>query len=190
MSRTLRVALSCAVVVAAPLGAQRPPVRPPPAKGTPPPAAVPIPVDPDSSRGDDEAFATLPEAAREALDVRRQLQPWEGDPGLTCVPLSTTSDGSRRQRVQGKLADSRALVVFARVDRRGVLRRVEFVRRTANGGQVGYTWDAEGDLTTRTDWPPELTNPSSHPVPRGSPIPRALRGLGRLVMAWPCAPTS
>lgn len=172
--------------------AQRPPI--PPTKGTPrvtsPSTNPPVPVDADSAKGDGEAFASLPEPVLEVLDVRRQLQPWDGDPGLTCVPLSTTSDGSRRQRVQGRLADARALVVFARVDRRGALRRVEFVRRLPNGGQAGFTWDAEGDVTTRTDWPPGLTNPSSHPVPRGSPIPRALRGLGRLVMAWPCAATS
>jgi len=171
-------------VSAAPVAAQRPKVEPPP-----PAKAAPIPVDADSAKGDDEAFAALPDPVREVLDVRRQLQPWDGAPGLTCVPLSTTSDGSRRQRVQGRLDDARALVVFARVDRRGALRRVEFVRRLADGGQVSYTWDAEGDATTRTDWPPELTNPSSHPIPRGGPIPRALRGLGRLVMAWPCAPS-
>lgn len=186
-SATLRAG-TCLTLLAVPALAQRPRVPPPPPAGKGP-AMAPIPVDADSAKGDDEAFASLPEPVRELLDVRRQLQPWEGEVGLTCVPLSTTTDGSRRQRVQGRLADGRALVVFARVDRRGAIHRVEFVRRLANGGQAGYTWDANGDVTTRTDWPPDLSNASSHPVPRGGPIPRALRGLGRLVMAWPCAPT-
>lgn len=146
---------------------------------------APIPVSPDSARADSAAFAALPAGVREVLDIRAQLQPSGGDPGLTCVPLSTTSDGSRRQRIQGRL-DGRGVVVFARASRNGVLSRVEFVRRLPDGGQHGYTWDAQGDATTAMVWPPGSTDAASHPVPKGSPIPRAVRGLGRLVLAWRC----
>lgn len=153
----------------------------------PAPRPAPIPISPDSARGDAEAFESLPAPVREVLDIRRQLQPAGGDPGLVCVPLSTTSDGSRRQRVQGRLADGLGVVVFARASRNGALSRVEFVRRIPSGGQRGYTWDAQGDATTAMEWPPGSTEAQSHPVPRGSPIPRALRGLGRIVLTWTCS---
>ncbi len=146
---------------------------------------APIPVSPDSARADSAAFAALPPGVRTVLDIRAQLQPDGADPGLACVPLSTTSDGSRRQRVQGRL-DGLGVVVFARASRTGVLSRVEFVRRLPGGGQHGYTWDAAGDATTAMEWPPGSSEAVSHPVPKGSPIPRAVRGLGRLVLAWPC----
>lgn len=146
----------------------------------------PIPISTDSALADDEAFRTLPRSAREVLDVRRHIRPGAADAGITCVPLSTTSDGSRRLRLQGRLTDGLALVVFARATRRGTLARVEFVRRLATGGQAGYTWDAEGDATTAMDWPPGSTEATTHPVPRGGPIPRALRGLGRIVLSWRC----
>lgn len=142
----------------------------------------------DSGRGDQLAFETLPPPVREVLDVRRELQPEGGDPALVCVPLSGTSDGSRRQRVQGRLYGF-GLVVFARATRSGTLARVEFVRRLPDGSQRGYTWDAEGDATTAMEWAPGSTNAESYPVPRGSPIPRAVRGLGRIVLTWPCRST-
>lgn len=170
--------IALAAIALAPVtgAAQRPPASRP----------APIPISADSARGDAEAFEALPTAVREVLDVRRQLQPVGGDAGLVCVPLSTTSDGSRRQRIQGRLADGLGLVVFARASRNGALSRVEFVRRLASGGQRGYTWDAQGDATTAMEWPPGSIEAQSFPVPRGSPIPRALRGLGRLVLTWPC----
>ncbi|MBK6487706.1 MAG: hypothetical protein IPF98_12690 [Gemmatimonadetes bacterium] len=149
----------------------------------------PIPFPSDSGRGDQLAFESLPDAVREVLDVRRDLQPQGGAKGFTCIPLSFTSDGSRRQRVQGRLQGYYGLVVFARVARDGTLARVEFVRRLADGSQRGYTWDAAGDATTAMEWPPGSTEAESHPVPRGSPIPRAVRGLGRLVLTWRCAET-
>lgn len=172
------------------LQAQRP-ARPPTARVAPPETRQrrvlePIPISTDSALADDEAFRTLPRPAREVLDVRRHIRPTGNDPGITCVPLSTTSDGSRRLRLQGRLTDGLALVVFARATRRGTLARVEFVRRLATGGQTGYTWDAEGDATTAMDWPPGSTEATTHPVPRGGPIPRALRGLGRIALSWRC----
>lgn len=147
---------------------------------------APIPFPSDSGLGDQRAFESLPSPVREVLDVRRELQAKGGDPSLVCVPLSTTSDGSRRQRVQGKPYGF-GLVVFARASRSGTLARVEFVRRLADGSQRGYTWDAEGDATVAMEWPAGSTQAETHPVPRGGPIPRAVRGLGRLVLTWPCS---
>jgi hypothetical protein len=144
----------------------------------------PIPYPADSLRADEQAFDNLPPAAREILDVRRALAT-PGDPALTCIPLSSTSDGSRRQRVQGRI-DGRGLVVFARVNAKGALARVEFVRRLGDGGQRGYTWDSAGDATTMMEWPEGSTQAESSPVPRGGPVPRAVRALGRLVLTWRC----
>ncbi len=149
-------------------------------------SAKPIPSTIDSLRADSAAFAALPEQVREVLDVRSRLQQATADPNLICVPLSGTSDGSRRQRVQGRLGDGSSLVVFARVDRRGRLGRVEFVRRLPSGVQRGYTWDAAGDATVELEWPAGSIRASSGPVPTGGPIPRAVRALGRLVLTWPC----
>lgn len=175
--RMLAVALAVAAFIPVTGAAQRQSV----------PRPGPIAISPDSARGDAEAFEALPAPVREVLDIRRQLQPAGHDPGLVCVPLSTTSDGSQRQRIQGRLADGLGVVVFARASRNGVLSRVEFVRRLPSGGQRGYTWDAQGDATTAMEWPPGSTEAQSHPVPKGSPIPRAVRGLGRIVLTWTCS---
>jgi len=147
----------------------------------------PIALPPDSIDGDNQAFDTLPLEVGRILDIRALLRESTRDPGLTCVPLSYTSDRSRRQRIQGRPADGRGLVVFARVTRAGALARVEFVRRLETGGQRGYTWDAQGDATTAMEWPAGSTQAESFPVPRGSPIPRAVRALGRLALTWRCA---
>jgi hypothetical protein len=140
----------------------------------------------DSARADSAAFDALPPALREVLDVRARVTPTSADPNVVCVVLSTTSDGSTRQRLQGRLADGTSLVVFARSSKRGALRRVEFVRKLASGEQRGFTWDAEGDATTGMEWPAGSTVSTSYKVPRGSPVPRAIRALGRLVAAWSC----
>ncbi|MBK8248933.1 MAG: hypothetical protein IPK85_16260 [Gemmatimonadetes bacterium] len=64
----------------------------------------------------------------------------------------------------------------------GGITRVEFVR-TRNGVQRGYTWDADGNVTTGVDWTPDRSRATSFPVPSGGPVPQALRGLGRRVIA-------
>lgn len=171
--------------------AQRP-ARPPATRVAPPDqrqalVLPPLPIPADSVAGDNAAFNTLPAQVRQVLDVRQHIRAFGGDPAVVCVPLSTTADGSRRQRLQGRLRDGLSLVVFARATRDGVLSRVEFVRRLPTGGQAGYTWDTQGDATMAMEWAPRSSDATSHPVPRGGPIPRALRGLGRIVLTWRCA---
>ena len=150
-------------------------------------AQAPVPTPLDSARADSAAFATLPAPVLEVLDVRRRITPESADPNVVCVPLSGTADGSRRQRLQGRLGDGTSLVVFARFTARGSLGRVEFVRRLTSGEQRGYTWDAAGDATTAMEWPAGESTASSYPIPRGGGVPRAVRALGRLVMRWSCA---
>jgi hypothetical protein len=141
----------------------------------------------DTLRADSIAFAALPAPLHELLDVRAGIQPGHGDPGVTCVPLSTTADGSRRLRLQGRLADGSSLVTFARVTGHGTLARVEFVRRLPSGEQRGFTWDLADDATTGADWAVGSTAAVTYPVPRGGPVPRAVRALGRIVATWNCA---
>ena len=152
----------------------------------PPRPATAAAFSPDSLRADSAAFDALPPPLRELLDVRTRIRRESADPNLVCVALSATSDGSTRQRLQGRLGDGTSLVVFARSSKSGALRRVEFVRRVASGEQRGFTWDAEGDETKGMDWPAGSSVSTSYPVPRGGPVPRALRALGRLVASWPC----
>ena len=147
----------------------------------------PAPADADSARADSAAFASLPPSVLEVLDVRARISPERADPNVVCVPLSATSDASRRQRLQGRLGDGTSLVVFARFTPRGSLRRVEFVRRLQSGIQRGYTWDSAGDATTAMEWPAGASEATSYPIPRGAAIPRAVRALGRLVARWSCA---
>ncbi len=140
----------------------------------------------DSLRADSAAFDALPSSLRELLDVRSRISRSSADPNVVCVALSATSTGSTRQRLQGRLGDGTSLVVFARSSKGGALERVEFVRRIGSGEQRGYTWDREGDATKAMDWPAGSTVSTTYPVPRGGPVPRAIRALGRLVAAWPC----
>lgn len=140
----------------------------------------------DSLRADSAAFATLPPVERSVLDVRDAITFASADPNVVCVLLSKTSEGSRRQRLQGKLADGTSLVVFARQSASGRLERVEFIRKMTTGEQRGFTWDTAGDLTTANEWKAGETSATTYPVPRGGPVPRALRGLGRIVMQWSC----
>ncbi|MBL8960618.1 MAG: hypothetical protein JNJ98_12255 [Gemmatimonadetes bacterium] len=128
---------------------------------------------------DSAAFASLSRVQRDLLDVRREL----ANPQLSCISLGVTPSGQERRRIQGRLQDGSSLVVFARSrPDSGVITRVEFVR-TRDGVQRGYTWDADGNVTTGVDWTPDRSRATSFPVPSGGPVPQVLRGLGRRVIA-------
>jgi hypothetical protein len=168
--------------------AQRP-ARPPATRVAPPDqrqalVLPPLPIPADSVAGDNAAFNTLPAQVRQVLDVRQHIRAFGGDPAVVCVPLST-ADGSRRQQLQGRLRDGLSLVVFARATRSTACSRA---------------WSSSGDsprvgrqayLGTRRATRPwrwvgtGLLRCHIAPVPRGGPIPRALRELG--ASCWPGA---
>jgi hypothetical protein len=85
-----------------------------------------------------------------------------------------------------------ALVLYAVADAdTGTLERVEFVRRRANQGQRGIVWERERDRTLSTWWretPWGLSRRVERgEIPRGGPVPRAMRALGRQLLTMPCA---
>jgi len=164
------------------------------AASEPPPtvAALRARVAADSLSGDSAALATLPAPLQEVLRLEPYLtNDWIArESGAECLILGDSLPDvlvEERRRVRLRLPDSSAVVVFARADRSGAtLRRVEVVRRLADE-QLGFIWDAAEDETKEVRWP---TGPGGRTEaarqPRGSPVPRALRALGRRVITLAC----
>lgn len=150
----------------------------------------------DSLAGDSAALATLPPALSAWLDV----QPYLADPQhaeLTlheCRELHSPSPELERRRLRLRIADTTAVVLYAVSDRAtGALERVEYVRRSAKFGQRGIVWERERDRTVSTWWRETPWGRSRRvergEIPRGGPVPRALRGLGRQLLLIDCAPS-
>ena len=154
------------------------------------PPAAPVVQLADSAAGDSAAFATLPPPLQRDLDVRAVLTPaaLRDTARVRCDRLGGGAGGELRHRLRARLGDRTALVVFVRADSAtGALRRVEVVRREPGRGQRGFIWNAP-DETTSVEWPAgRNTAPEAAPLPRGGPAPRALRGIGRRLLALPCA---
>ncbi len=148
----------------------------------------------DSAAGDSAAWATLPGAVRDLFAVHGSLATTavESLPFYECLQLPGRRDDELRRRLQLRFVDSSAAVLFVIADRaHGTLKRVEFVRRTPRDGQRGFIWDGVRDRTTSIWWfegPRGLSRRDERgDVPRGGPIPRAVRGLGRQLLVAPCA---
>jgi hypothetical protein len=162
----------------------------------PPPtvAALRAQVMADSLDADEAALATLPAPLQAVL----RLEPYLTDryiastAGAECFVLGDSLPDvlvAERRRVRLRLPDSTAVVVFARADREGAtLRRVEVVRRRPRGGeQLGFIWDGSDDVTTEVRWPLGVRGRTeSARQPRGSPVPRAVRALGRRLFTLTC----
>lgn len=144
----------------------------------------------DSAAGDSAALAALPPRLRQAMGIERHLtdSAIAASPGDSCriLPARTPAAAlSERRQVHLRLPDSSAVVMFVRADADGAgLERVEVVRNPVDGQQLGWVWDARDDDTIEARWP---RGPrgfiESAPQPRGGPIPRAVRALGRRVLA-------
>lgn len=147
----------------------------------------------DSAVADSAAFASLPEGLSALLDVRALLDTTtlEELPLAECVALTAPREGELRRRLRLRLPDSTSIVLYAAADRTsGTLARVEFIRRTPARGQRGLIWEAPGDRTSSVWWPEferGIRRPDRGPIPRGSPVPRAVRALGRRLLTLPCA---
>jgi hypothetical protein len=99
--------------------------------------------------------------------------------------------GELRRRLNLKLEDSASVVLYATADdSSGTLARVEFLKRTPRRGQRGLIWEAERDHTQSMWWTePERgvrRRVDRGNIPRGGPVPRALRALGRRLITLPC----
>lgn len=148
----------------------------------------------DSASADSAAFATLPPALGGWLDVRGYLDPVTRAtlPFAECTELDSPDAGLQRLRLSLRLPGDTVVVLYAVADRgSGVLDRVEFIRRTPREGQRGVVWDAQRDRTFSSWWyetPRGLGRRAERgEIPRGGPVPRALRALGRQLFTVPCA---
>lgn len=151
----------------------------------------------DSAAGDRAALVTLPPRLQEVL----RLEPYLDDsylretPGAECRELDAALPErlrAERRRVRMRLPDSSAVVVYVRVAAEsGALERVEIVRRPPEGEQLGFIWDAGDDQTVEVRWPAERRGRTEvAPQPRGGPVPRAVRALGRRALILNCEPVS
>lgn len=147
----------------------------------------------DSAVGDSAALAALPPALSEWLDVRALLTA-EAQASVElaeCQQMESPDPSLTRRRLRLRMEPSEALVLYAVADAdTGTLERVEFVRRRANEGQRGIVWERERDRTHSTWWretPWGLSRRAERgEIPRGGPVPRAMRALGRQLLTMPC----
>lgn len=144
----------------------------------------------DSLPGDSAAFATLPATLGEFLDIREELAQSDAE-HAACRVLPSRHEGEIRRRVRFEHADRSAALLYAVADpATGALTRVEYIRRVPTQGQRGLIWDRERDRTTSTWWTETAWGLSRRvergDIPRGSPLPRALRALGRQLLLVPC----
>lgn len=146
----------------------------------------------DSAAGDSAALATLPPALQAVL----RLEPYLTDRHIAATPdaeCRTLGDSlpdvlvAERRRVRLRLPDSSAVVLVTRADRESAtLRRIEVVRRL-DDEQHGFIWRDDGDQTIEVRWPEgPFGRMETAPQPRGGPVPRALRALGRRVLVLTC----
>ncbi len=146
----------------------------------------------DSLATDSAAFATLPPSLREWLDIRDYMIALPDDLS-GCSELPPRHARELRLRLRFREPDQSSTVLYAVADRTtGKLQRVEFLRPLGGRGQRGLVWEAESDRTVST-WFSETTRSYTRRVergeiPRGGPVPRALRGLARQLVLLPCAP--
>lgn len=146
----------------------------------------------DSLVADSSAFATLPEPMRAWLDIRAQIAA-RADDLAGCAELPRRHAEELRLRLRFQETDDRFTVLYAVADRgTGAIQRVEFLRPLNARAQRRLVWEAESDRTVST-WYTEGARSYAHrvergDVPRGGPVPRALRGLARQMVLLPCAP--
>lgn len=155
----------------------------------------------DSALGDAAAFASLPPALGPWLDIRPLLTDDALDalPLAECRELEPTDPDRTRRRLRLRLADSTVVVLYAvagpipvaeEEPRFGRIERVEFIRRTPRQGQRGILWDGDRDRTVSTWWNETQWGLSRRvergELPRGGPVPRAMRALGRQLFLLDC----
>jgi hypothetical protein len=151
----------------------------------------------DSAPADEAAFASLPEALQRIFAVRELIgtDALDSLPLYECIQIPGRRDDEVRRRLQVRLRDSSAAVLYVIADRElGALKHVEFLRRIPREGQRGFIWDRVRDRTVSVWWFEGSAGISRRDergdIPRGSPVPRAVRGLGRQLFIAPCADSS
>jgi len=141
------------------------------------------------ARADSAAVAATPPGLVDVL----ALDPYLRDdyvrttPGASCVLQSEPSELEERRRVRAPLPDSALVIVYVRAESDTALGRIEVLRRAPSGDQIGVTWAAEGDEVAVVRWPYGPDAPAERGIyPRGGPLPRILRRIGRQARALTC----
>jgi hypothetical protein len=150
----------------------------------------------DSLAADSAAFDELPPRLTPWLDVREYVSAEQllALPPAACDELPEGAPSERRVRLRLRLPDTSTVVLYAVADREhGTLERVELIRRIPNQGQRGFIWSATRDRAEAAWWvdPPwgrlgRGPRVERGEIPRSSPVPRALRALGRQLNTLPC----
>jgi hypothetical protein len=146
----------------------------------------------DSLAADSAAFTSLPPSLREWLDIREHMIALPDDLA-GCSELPPRHANELRLRLRFREDPRGTTVLYAVADRTtGALERVEFLRPLGDRGQRSLVWDSESDNTV-SRWFSEVSRTYTRRVergeiPRGGPVPRALRGLARQLVLLPCAP--
>lgn len=143
----------------------------------------------DSSVADSAALATLPPALASLFDVQPELAAGAGD---ACELLESRYDGDQRRRVRLTTRDSGTITLEVLANAAtGALTRVEFTRRVPGNGQRRLIWDGPSDRTVSLWWTQSSSGirrrAEQGNIPRGGPVPRVLRALGRQLLTVPCA---
>jgi hypothetical protein len=139
---------------------------------------------------DSAARAALPPVLAEALALDAYLNDayLSATPRAECVLQSEPGQADERRRVRAPLPDSSVVIAYVRASASDAeLRRVEMLRRAPDGEQLGVTWSGEENQTSVVRWPNGLRQPAERAVhPRGGPLPRVMRALGRRVLTLRC----
>jgi len=139
---------------------------------------------------DSAARATLPPSLAEPLAVDAYLTDAyiAATPGASCVVQSAPGASDVRRRVRAPLPDSSLIIAYVRAGAGDAeLRRVELLRRSYEREQIGFVWDSQDDEPSVVRWPYGLGRAPERALhPRGGPLPRVLRAMGRRLLTLRC----
>lgn len=150
----------------------------------------------DSAAADEAAFRELPPPLREQLDLRAHLERL-GTPHDTarvlCQEMGAVTRPEIRRRLRLRIGGEpgrpdTTVILFVRATRRTAgLERIELVRSPRGGQQRGFIWTSTSDELQSVEWIGRGANETTtYPIPAGTPAPRAVRALGRRLLAAPC----
>jgi len=141
------------------------------------------------ARADSAATAAIPPGLVDVLTLDMYLRDdyLRTTEGASCVVQSAPGAPEERRRVRAPLPDSALVIVYVRSATDTAPRRVEVLRRAGSGEQIGVAWTADENDVAVVRWPNGLDRPPEQGVyPRGGPLPRVLRALGRRARALSC----
>lgn len=153
----------------------------------------------DSAAADDAAFDEMPPPLRAQLDMRshlRRLESPHDTARILCQEMGAPTRPEIRRRLRLRLGGEprrpdTTVILFVRATRAtAALERIELVRNPRGGLQRGFIWTATSDQLQSVEWIGRGANETTtYPIPAGTPAPRAVRALGRRLLAASCQGT-